>query len=113
MQLCTDTLGSRYELPVYVINEAEEYGHEAEIPPVPSNQQNEELDLVVRSQQRGDIKLHTNSLATGKEVKALYVQLTGAPDPPRLFFNGKEIGDSVRLAQRRVTTGVVIQAMGA
>lgn len=113
MQLCTDTLGSRYELPVYVINEAEEYGHEAELPPVPTSQQTEELDLVVRSQQRGDIKLHTNSLATGKEVKALYVQLTGAPDPPRLFFNGKEIGDSVRLAQRRVTTGVVIQAMGA
>jgi len=113
LMLCTDSLGSRYELPVYVINEAETYGQEPELPPLPPSQPNESFDLVVRSQQRGDVKLHTHSLATGKEVKELYVQHTEAPNPPRLFFNGREIGDSIQLAQRRVTSGVVIQAMGA
>ena len=111
--LCTDSLGTRYELPVYVINEAEEYGKEPELPALPVDQTREELDFTIRSQQRGDIKVHTHSLATGKDVKTLYVQQTGAPNPPRLFFNGREIGDSMRLAQRRVTSGVVIQAMGA
>lgn len=111
--LCMDSLGSRYELPVYVINEAESYGQEPELPPLPPGQPRESLDLVVRSQQRGDVKVQTHSLATGKDVKELYIEHTGAPNPPRLFFNGREIGDSIQLAQRRVTSGVVIQAMGA
>lgn len=113
MQLSVDGVGTRYELPVYVINDADEYGHEADAPPLPSNQKDEPLEVTIRSQQRGDVKVQTRALATGKEVKALYVQLTSAPAPPRLFFNGREIGDSVHLAQRKVTSGVVIQAMGA
>ena len=113
LQLCVDGLGTRYELPVYVINEAEEYGAEPEPPPLLPGQADEELEVVIRSQQRGDVKMRTRALATGKEVKALYVQQTDAPNSPRLFFNGREIGDSVHLAQRRVTSGVVIQAMGA
>ena len=111
--LCYDAHGLKYELPPYVVNEADEYGTGEKLPPVPTNMKEEMLEVTVRSAHKGDVKMHISSLTTGRQLKDQYVAQTESQSMPRMFYGGREITDEVLLAQRQVTSGVVIQAMGA
>lgn len=108
-----DSRGRKYELPVYVINEAEEYGSKEHHTPVPAGLKNEQLTIVIRSAARGDVSMTVGSLTRGRDLKIQYQTATAAQKPPRLFYCGREIKDDVVLAQRQVVSGVVIQAMGS
>ena len=99
-----DSLGQRYCLPPFVINEPLRYGTEKKLEPLKTSEKY--LDFIIRSCKREDFKAKVSNYLSVKELKDMYGNLEA-----RLFFNGKELVDSACLGHYNIENGVVVQAL--
>lgn len=111
LMLTFDDQGYRYDLPVYVINEALKYGSEKSSQKLPENFKGEEIEIAFRcSQFSKDTPAQVNTAWTCSAVKAVFQEKTGvAAEKIRIFFNGKELKNDGFLHQYKVIDGVVLQ----
>ena len=108
--LTFDDQGYRYDLPVYVINEAVKYGSEKSVQKLPENFKGEEIEVTFRCSKYSDTIAKVNTGWTCSTVKAVYQEKVGVPvEKIRIFFNGKELKNEGFLHQFKVNNGVVLQ----
>lgn len=110
LMLTFDEVGYRYDLPVYVINEANKYGSETPFVKLPGNYKGEDLNLVLRCSKFPDTKLMINSSETVSLLKKLFAEKkTVEADKLRLFYNGKELKNEMYLFHCGLKENIVVQ----
>jgi len=110
LMLTFDDQGYRYDLPVYVINEAVKYGSEKSAQKLPENFKGEEIEVTFRCSKYKDTVAKVNTGWTCSTVKAVYQENVEVPvEKIRMFFNGKELKNEGFLHQFKVNNGVVLQ----
>lgn len=108
--LTFDDQGYRYDLPVYVINEAIKYGSEKTNQKLPENFKGEEIEITFRCSKYKDTPAQVNTAWTCNAVKAVFQEKVGVPaEKIRIFYNGKELKNDGFLHQYKVIDGVVLQ----
>ena len=102
-----DERGHRYDLPVFVINKPLFYGKPAEEKKV-EIEVAKEFEVVLRMAGKQDYVLKVNESITVKQLKADFQQLAGLTNNVRMFYNGKEMKDSLYLAHFKLKDHFVI-----
>ena len=109
--LTFDDVGYRYDLPVYVINEASRYGVEKSLPKIPNNFKGNDINLAVRCVKFKDTELIINTCESILELKEKFKEKNSlGNEKVRLFFNGKELKNEMIMHHCKIYDGVVIQA---
>jgi hypothetical protein len=112
LMLTFDEQGYRYDLPVYVINEAVKYGSEKIPSKLPDNFKGDDIEITLRCARFKDESFKINTSSNCRIVKEMYSEKFCLPvDRIRMFFNGKELRNDGFLHQYKVTDGVVLQVV--
>ncbi|OMJ89321.1 hypothetical protein SteCoe_8524 [Stentor coeruleus] len=110
LMLTFDDVGYRYDLPVYVINEASKYGVEKTFQKLPDWFKGDSINIVMRCAKFTDKKLEVYTGELIKIIKTRYTEIVIVDqDKIRLFYNGKEMKNDMTLYHCGVKDGVVIQ----
>jgi hypothetical protein len=111
LMLTFDEVGYRYDLPVYVINEASRYGVEKTLQKLPEDFKGDAIEFSVRCVKFDDQSLSANTTENVKGLKEKYAQKVGIEgEKVRMFYNGKEMKNEMTLHHCGVKQGVVLQA---
>mmetsp|Transcript_35944 Transcript_35944/g.40883 ORF Transcript_35944/g.40883 Transcript_35944/m.40883 type:complete len:230 (-) Transcript_35944:536-1225(-) len=113
--LSFDTIGYRYDVPVFCINDPETYVSEERNDSINSDHDVESMAVVIRSMQtQKDTKLATENMHTVRELKTAFLQAlnntNATADTVRFFYGGRELKDPHTLAHAKVEAGRVVQA---
>ena len=110
LMLTFDEQGYRYDLPVYVINEALKYGSEKTNQKLPENFKGDEIEVTLRCTRFKDEAFKVNTAWPCRALKESYMEKFNIPvEKLRIFFNGKELKNDCFLHQFKVRDGVVLQ----
>ena len=109
--LTFDEVGNRYDLPVYVINDASRYGAEKPLPKHQEGYNGYNVNLTVRSVKCRDTQLTVNTADTVAALKDKFAASSNfSAQNIRLFYNGKELKNEVQIYHYEVNDGIVVQA---
>lgn len=110
LMLTFDDVGYRYDLPVYVINEASKYGVEKTLQKLPDGFKGDTINITMRCVKFTDQQLEVQTGESIKMIKSRYAEKVSIDqDKTRLFYNGKEMKNDMALYHCGVKDGVVIQ----
>ena len=106
-----DESGRRYEIPPFILSEPERYGSEKQAPALPTNYKEKSLSFKIRCTKFADYSITTGTLITIKFIKDKYATSQNIDSQKvRLFYNGKELKNDMKLAQCNIEQDVIIQA---
>lgn len=110
LMLTFDDQGYRYDLPVYVINEALKYGIEKTHHKLPENFIGEEISISLRCTRFKDEIFKISTSWPCHLLKQTYSEKFSIQvEKLRIFFNGKELKNESFIHQFKIKDGMVLQ----
>lgn len=112
---CYDELGSRYQLPVYVLNRPTNLQREDVESENPTenvdDDSGEEVVIKLRLSTGKDLKLTVGSKHTIKLIKRTVAKAENVSDEQRWYYGGKLLQDKLRVEDTKVPKGHLIQVV--